>query len=360
MVERVSKSKTKRNMIHLEVLRMIAIFLVLFNHTGQDGFMYFVVAQKSIFYPVYLFISILDKVAVPLFFMISGALLLNKEEQIRTIYKKRISRILIVLISISFIIYIVEECSFHFSQMDIKTFLLLIYQKPIHTRLWYLYSYLGILVMLPLLRKMAKAMTIDEYRYFMLCHVAIFGLIPVFEYLLSCGQVCITSRFDPDLVTSYSIFYFLVGYYFENLLDKDLYNIKTVIVANFWGIGAILLSCYVTHYYIQVTGDGNPQKFHNCLIAIPTIAVYITIKYIFLKISLKDRIQQLIQVVGSTTFGIYLLENWYRGWTRWIYEFLLPYIGSFLACFFWILAACVVGGFATAVLKKIPVIGQII
>ena len=56
-----------RNIIHIELIRIIAIILVMFNHTNTKGFTHFSVAQESIFYPFYLFFSIADKIAVPLF-----------------------------------------------------------------------------------------------------------------------------------------------------------------------------------------------------------------------------------------------------------------------------------------------------
>ena len=69
--------KPKRK-IYLDFLRIIAIFMVLFNHTGTSGFVLFTVTQRSALYPFYLFNAILIKIAVPLFFMISGVLLLGK------------------------------------------------------------------------------------------------------------------------------------------------------------------------------------------------------------------------------------------------------------------------------------------
>lgn len=74
--------------LHLEFLRIIAIMLVIFNHTGEKGFLLYTIARDSVLYEFYLFSSIACKVAVPLFWMISGALLINKEESISVIYKK--------------------------------------------------------------------------------------------------------------------------------------------------------------------------------------------------------------------------------------------------------------------------------
>lgn len=63
-----AKYQKSRKLIHLELLRIIAVFLVLFNHTGQKGFLYFAESRGLPMYSIYLFISIIDKIAVPIFF----------------------------------------------------------------------------------------------------------------------------------------------------------------------------------------------------------------------------------------------------------------------------------------------------
>lgn len=56
----------KEKKLHLELIRALAMLLVIFCHTGTRGFVLYGVAQQSAFYPVYLFLSVAGKVAVPL------------------------------------------------------------------------------------------------------------------------------------------------------------------------------------------------------------------------------------------------------------------------------------------------------
>ena len=73
----------KKRLLSLDFMRIFAILLVIFNHTDNRGFYRFLTDDPGTFlYWFNLFFSILCKAAVPLFFMISGALLLNKEESI--------------------------------------------------------------------------------------------------------------------------------------------------------------------------------------------------------------------------------------------------------------------------------------
>ena len=84
--------KTKGRKVYLEFLKIIAIYMVLFNHTGSRGFTLFTLAQGSVMYPFYLFNAIFIKIAVPLFLMASGAVLLGKEESFQRILTVRFLR----------------------------------------------------------------------------------------------------------------------------------------------------------------------------------------------------------------------------------------------------------------------------
>lgn len=50
------------------MLRILAIFLVVFNHTGDRGFMLFAAQTQAVLYFPYMLCSVFCKIAVPLFF----------------------------------------------------------------------------------------------------------------------------------------------------------------------------------------------------------------------------------------------------------------------------------------------------
>ena len=110
-----------------------------------------------------------------MFFMISGALLLNKEESIKTLYKKRVLRIVIVIVIASLIqyIYIIRN---NLGSFNLITFIKTIYKKPIVTPYWYLYSYLSYLITLPFLRNMVKNMKKEHY-YYLFCIYIVYRIV---------------------------------------------------------------------------------------------------------------------------------------------------------------------------------------
>ncbi len=78
--------KSNNKILYLEIIRIIAAVFVVFNHTDSLGYqLYMEFSCDSWRLLVYMIPSICCKVAVPLFFCISGALLLNRDESIKTI-----------------------------------------------------------------------------------------------------------------------------------------------------------------------------------------------------------------------------------------------------------------------------------
>lgn len=94
--------------IYIDILRCVAIFMVLFNHSASAGYMLFTkYPVGTLRHFLYLMNSIFIKCGVPLFFVISGALLLEREESISMVLR-RFFKYLCVLVVASLITYIVK------------------------------------------------------------------------------------------------------------------------------------------------------------------------------------------------------------------------------------------------------------
>lgn len=94
---------------YIDVLRIIACLLVIFNHTNERGFLRFASDTiGSLEWGCHLFISIFCKSAVPIFFMISGSVLLRKKETMIETYK-RIPKFLADLIVFSLVYFFAES-----------------------------------------------------------------------------------------------------------------------------------------------------------------------------------------------------------------------------------------------------------
>ncbi|MGN1235339.1 MAG: acyltransferase family protein, partial [Christensenellaceae bacterium] len=97
-MEQTLKPKPEKH-LYLEILRVFAIFGVIFNHTYDKGYFLFATRPIGSFpFWVEMALSIGCKCSVPIFFAISGALLLGKDEPLSVIWRRRILRMAILLL----------------------------------------------------------------------------------------------------------------------------------------------------------------------------------------------------------------------------------------------------------------------
>lgn len=159
------------------MLRVLACFGVVYNHVF--GYRFFdvpglggILAQAAFY---------LTKTAVPLFFIISGVLLLSREDS----YKKtiwRIARMALVLVGMS-LFYYGMSCLRNGTPLQRKELLITIVQTGPANSYWFLYRYLSILVMLPILQRLVSWMEKRDFLYYLLATAFFGGLWPIVQHL---------------------------------------------------------------------------------------------------------------------------------------------------------------------------------
>lgn len=103
---RAAAYRGKDKIVYMELLRVIAVVLVIFNHTRTRGYSLYTQTDDVFDWWASLACSIFCKVAVPVFFMISGGVILGRQESFSQIFKKRILRFLIVILLFTFLQYL--------------------------------------------------------------------------------------------------------------------------------------------------------------------------------------------------------------------------------------------------------------
>ena len=160
---------------YLDALRVLACLFVFYNHVAGQSMRLFSgvggAAALTLFY--------VSKSAIPLFLMISGAVLLWRvEPYARTL--RRIGRILLALVLIS-LFYYGMECAWQRAPFVLSDFWDRLYHYRLSNSLWYLYAYLGLLIMLPILQRMTAAFQKNEYLYFAFWTLLFNGGMPVLQ-----------------------------------------------------------------------------------------------------------------------------------------------------------------------------------
>lgn len=358
----------KRNLIHIEFIRIMAAFFVIFNHTGYKGFfLYSTYEFGGIQFWITLIMSIFCKVAVPLFFMVSGALLLEKEYSLKTIWLNKITKIIIVLVVFSALYYIRYHLIGLIPEISVKRFLSRLYKGSIQLSFWYLYAYLAMLMSIPFLKSIARNLSDSSFLYLIGLYFLYISVLPCLEFLMWEGDGSIDSNVRIDWILSNIVLYPIVGYFLENRIDINKVRRKNIIVI--WGIGILGLAaaCGMTYYKQKITGllsETDSQEFHNAFVLFPCMAIYITIKYICSRVHIPALLHKIITSIGACTFGIYLIHSAILGsaFASKLWDFLgneicmnrmaVPFIVSFIVFG--------IGLLITLILKKVPIIRRLI
>lgn len=344
--------QTNNRKIYLDVLRILAIFLVLFTHTGTNGNKLYMVVSGEIQQKVYIMLDCLRTINNPLLFMISGALLLGKDENIDIIWKKRIMRFFICLLLFS---YIQVIWNLYFSENQIRfnaweTFKSLL-SNPLRPQYWFLYSYICFLAMLPFQRSIAQQLNDTQFKYLLILSIVTMDLFPLIALKLGIQRI----NFSIFL-NSFTTLYPLLGYYLDKngdrLMKKWMYPIMMIV-----GILGVLFATHMTVWnYIEV-GEWE-ERFITLFYTFTAVIVFLLIKKLMSWLErnnlIKSKVAGFIQFISSTTFGIYLLENILEKFTWPLFNTLRRFIPCIFACWIWIIVTMIFGAIVVKCMRKVP------
>lgn len=340
----LNKSKKRT---YLEILRIIAAFFVIVNHTINSVFLYSNISKTWYVSAFYLFAS---KIAVPVFLMISGALLLSKKDSPKK-YFTRVTRLAVVIILFTIINYIYI---YHKQNMSLSSFIISLFNS-VTNAYWYLYLYFGILIMLPILQKIALVLSKGELQLFLFISLVIGGGIPLLEIFTN---ISVQPDFLSVLFSPYLGIMFL-GHYIEKYLNVTkplaLFSLLVFLVLT-------VLQVLLTKHLHTLDPNNYLQLDNRTLLTITTSSacVYIFVKYIFTSVKLSSTLDKTINYIGSLTFGIYLFGDMFIRILSPLYSSMTSYMHIMLAVFLFEIGVFLCGAICTAILKKIPYIKKLL
>lgn len=139
----------KNNIVWVDIIRIVAILLVIVLHAATPLVYSFNKIPNNDWWIANIYHSI-SNVCVPLFFMISGYLLLDKDEPVKTFLHKRISKVLIPL-AIWTLVYLLWNKYYNNIELNLMFSLIKSIIEPAHYHLWFLYTILGLYLFIPIL-----------------------------------------------------------------------------------------------------------------------------------------------------------------------------------------------------------------
>lgn len=257
--------------VNINLIKIIAAFLVIINHTCfhlLDDY------HLNFFYKLEFIIC---RIAVPLFIMCTG-FLVGKKDINFTYSLKKIIRVLIPLILITFIIcFRTNRFSFNF--------FINFFKDPIIEPYWYLYMLIGLYLMLPFLNKLERNLTIKEI-------IVLIVIILIIPSILNTFKINISSYF-------YSTFFsYIIGYYFLGIL---MFRIKDKKMSTIYFLIIFLITFMIGLFYFDL--NDLSLYYQNSL-----LIVIMSFSFMQLILKLKIKNMDIINLIAKTTFGIYLIH----------------------------------------------------
>jgi len=286
--------------------------------------------------------------------MISGYLLLGQIDS----YKKhlqRISRMIIALAGCGFIYtlyntyYLNPTPSF---ARAIKQFLTVYITSPTNA-LWYLYTYLGILFMLPFLQKMVSLMTKRDYHVFFAVSGLFFSTMPILTHYHH--LIAVNSDFQLPLFGGYICMVFIGQYFSKFGIKKTKHG---VYIACLLFITMVAFNIIATYFEYQKSSSD--YLFFDNRTFFPILLQSVCIFYLFSFVKVPEKLGKAISYIGSCTFGIYLISDMLIGVLYPVYEFASIHVHRFIAVIIFEICIFVIGLMIVIPLKKIPLIKKIL
>ncbi len=230
--------------------------------------------------------------ALPLFLMITGALLLNPEKEIdKGKIIKYLSRIIAALIFFTFV-FQAYEYLFEEEQGVLFEGLKKLVTGTGWAHMWYLYLMIGIYLMIPIYRMISRQAGSGELLYFIALLVIFISVLPLGKYFdFNVGFYIPTTLIYPA--------YLFIGYYFCN------HPMKRSLAVILFVLSTVLIFA-VTYFRFTNTQDMHTADltlgYDSLLVVLQSTAVFCILT------GIKRTPGKIILAIDKCTFGIYIIH----------------------------------------------------
>ncbi len=320
-------------------LRVIATVFVVLIH-ASTGFLYRI--DTTAFDWNYAnWINAATRCAVPLFVVISGALLLQKEENTWNFYKKRLPKLIYPFLfwTIIYLIYYFYRYT-NFATLSFETICTIAQDKILHganAHLWYLYMIIGLYLTIPFLRKIIANCTTKEIELFLL-----FWFLSMF--IANKGFYTVMPKFDLTFFSGY-IGYLVLGYYLT--IKQFNWNRSAPLV------GYLLVTIITATGTYMLNQKGNQLNTILYNYVFPTTALAATSIFLLVKQHTEQTsiIPKWVLIIDRYSFGIYLCHIIPLNF---LHPLLSRYMGNGWVIPLATLSTVIASIFITFVIRKIP------
>ena len=292
--------------------------------------------------------------------MVSGAVLLNRQDSLQKCFA-RFARVLGALLVFSYGYYLYDAWVYWGlwpRMIDLGASLEKVWTQQITDGFWYLYFYMGLMLMLPLLQRLSCAMQGGDVLYLTAMCLGFGAFWPLIEHMAP--ALALPVHFDLPLFSTY-IGLFFAGWWIRKLRAPKR---RMQLMAAAAIVVCILLSLLLlrrgytrdTKYWMFMDDRMHP----GFLIVAASIAFMILLRGLFDR-ELSPRAQHVWTELGGCAFGVYLLQDLLIEWTeKSIYLPLSTHLTAFPAVILWEMAVFAAALVIAFILRRVPGLKKLI
>jgi len=298
-----SQLKCNENtMIWLDNAKIIAAFAVVLLHTSNIFLMGEALGTSA--WWVSNFYNSISNWCVPVFIMISGALLLEpiKQEKLTVFYQKRATKILIPMTFWS-LFFLVWTTLFLGKDIGVLHSLQLISQGLPYYHMWYLYMILVMYLFTPFFRKMVASSSTNELIFFVVIILFMAAFIVIRQsFILNTHE---TQNYIPLIFINW--FLFCIPYFFlGHLIRQSSFQPNKYVL---WSVflGSIILTA-VGYYQLSLTFDLSTGIYIRHYLSVSVIPMSISIMYLLKSWNTPIISKFFTKQLAILTLGVYLIH----------------------------------------------------
>ena len=291
----------KEEYLWVDVVRSIAIFAVVMLHCAAPTLYNLGSIPDSQWWMGNIYNS-MCRFSVPVFFLISGVLLIGKQEPVGVFLSKRWKKVGVPLIVWSLFFLLSDAFWLKKGDVGVKTLLSILY-TPAYFHLWFLYALISIYLFIPVMRSIAKNGAEKIQWYFVLLW---FVSVAVIQFSERISQVDI--KIDLYMVGGF------VGYFMLGHVLKDVRSSKRLfLLCSFCFLVCVAVTSYGTYRVTIANGGRFVNTFYSYTgpnVIFMTVTFLLMVKFCVETFSIFNSrfFRNMIGLVSSASFGVYFIH----------------------------------------------------
>ena len=332
---------------YISILNVLACIGVVILHTFETGY----TSDANFVFEV--LIRAIAFCAVPVFFMITGATLIDYRERYdtKTFFKKRLLKVIIPLIIWSIIYFIINFFKGKFSINDLSfkfvfEYFFLVKTNPIF---WFFVVIIGIYLAIPVISLIPQESRRKAFLYIIIITFVFNQFLPDLLYHLNLNY-----NYDLKFPLTYSgwISFIFIGYYIDKYEIVKKHRVIIYVLGIIGFLTMVVPTIFISYHKNESCSWFD--EYYDAPCVLYSASVFLFFKSKINNNQIVTKIMAFINFAAPTTLGIYVLHIAIRDFLRYFYTY--SYFGMNLVLTMNILMICFI---VVKIVQKIPILRHI-